>query len=93
MGGELGKLWALAPVPKAPAWFAARTIARLRREEEGKRCWFALPRWVWIGTGVALLAFGWFRWERQPTIQDSEVFAALNALVEEDRESRWWAGL
>jgi hypothetical protein len=52
-----------------------------------------MPKWVLIGTGFALLALGWFRWESQPTIRDAEVFAALNAFVEEDRESRWWAGL
>jgi type VI protein secretion system component VasF len=68
-------------------------MARLRQEEDSKKSWFGMPRWVLIGTGLALLAVGWFRLESQPTIQDAEVFAALNAFVEEDRESRWWAGL
>jgi type VI protein secretion system component VasF len=68
-------------------------MARLRQEEDKRKSWFTLPRWILLGSGVALLAVGWFRWENQPTIRDAEVFAALNALVEEDRESRWWAGL
>jgi hypothetical protein len=93
LGPELGRLWASAPVPKAPSWFAARTMARLRQEEDSRKSWFGVPKWVLIGTGLALLALGWFRWESQPTIRDAEVYAALNALVEEDRESRWWAGV
>jgi hypothetical protein len=93
LGLELGRLWASAPVPNAPSWFAARTMARLRQEEDSRKSWLGVPKWVLIGTGLALLALGWFRWESQPTIRDAEVYAALNALVEEDRESRWWAGL
>jgi type VI protein secretion system component VasF len=68
-------------------------MARLRQEQDSRKSWFGMPKWVLIGTGLALLALGWFRLESQPTIQDAEVFAALNAFVEEDRESRWWAGL
>jgi type VI protein secretion system component VasF len=93
LGRELGELYASVPVPKAPAWFAARTMARLRREEEKSRGWFGLPRWILIGAGAALLAVGWLRWESQSSVADAELFAALDAMVEEEKESRWWAGL
>ena len=93
LGPELGKLWDSAPVPKAPPWFAARTLARIRREESRGGVWFGLRRWVLIGVGAAVLAVGWLRWEREPTVRDAEVFAALDGMVEEERENQWWAGL
>lgn len=93
LGRELGELYASVPVPKAPAWFAAKTMARLRREEKKSRGWFGLPRWILIGAGAALLAVGWLRWESKPSVADAELFAALDAMVEEEKESRWWAGL
>jgi len=40
------------------------------------------------------LIFGVMRWDRSAmNISDAEVYAALNALLQEDEESRWWAGL
>jgi hypothetical protein len=41
------------------------------------------------------LAVGLLRWESQQNVKvsDAEVFAALDALVEDEKESRWWAGL
>ena len=94
LGPDLGRLYASVPVPKAPAWFVAKTIARLRREEDKKsRGWFELPRWILIGAGSALMALGWLWWESKPSVADAEFFAALDAMVEEERESRWWAGL
>ena len=93
LGPELGKLWDSAPVSKAPPWFVARTLARIRREESRGGVWFGLPRWVLIGVGAAVLAAGWLRWDREPAVGDAEVFAALDAMVEEERENRWWAGL
>jgi hypothetical protein len=43
---------------------------------------------------MAVLVFGVMRWDRPiDAISDAEVYAALNALVQEDEESRWWAGL
>ena len=46
------------------------------------------------GAGCAVLAFGFFQWkDATPTVSDRAVFAALDALVEEDADNRWWAGL
>jgi len=97
-GAELERLMAKAPPPKAPAWFAAKTLARLR-EEEGRakegRSWLAGWRWAWAGGAAALVA-GWVLWDRPKSgleISDAAVFAALDALVEQDEENRWWAGL
>jgi hypothetical protein len=42
------------------------------------------------------LAGAWLRWEKPGQggeISDAVVFAALDALVEQDEENRWWAGL
>ena len=95
---ELEGLLAKARPPQAPAWFAAKTLARLR-EEEGRagesRSWLAGWRWVWAAGAAAFVA-GWVLWDRPKAgseISDAAVFAALDALVEQDEESRWWAGL
>lgn len=93
LGPELGKLWEAVPVPKAPPWFAARTLARLRREEERKRSWRGWARWILVGAGATVLVVGGMRWEREPILGDAEVFAALDAMVAEEQENRWWAGL
>lgn len=97
LGRELEGLLALVPPPKAPAWFAAKTLARLRAEKEGaKGGWLRIPQWRWLaaGLGVTLLIFGVLRTDRTSLkISDAEVYAALNALVQEDEDSRWWAGL
>jgi len=94
-GPELEDLFGRMPRVKAPAWFAAKTLARMRSEREKVRGWFGLPRWAVLGAGVAVLAVGLLRWESQPNVKvtDSEVFAALDALVEDEKESRWWSGL
>ncbi|NCY22711.1 hypothetical protein EBX31_12250 [bacterium] len=98
LGRELEGLLASVPPPQAPAWFAAKTLARLRAErmQEEKGGWFWMPRWKWLATGlgVAVLMLGAMRWDRASVkISDAEVYAALNALVQEEEESRWWAGL
>jgi len=97
VGADLAALLAKAPPPKAPAWFAAKTLARLREQEThaGGRSWWAGWRWVWAGGAAALVA-GWILWDRPKAgseISDATVFAALDALVEQDEENRWWAGL
>jgi hypothetical protein len=97
LGRELEGLLASVPPPKAPAWFAAKTLARLRSEKAERRGgWSRISHWKWLaaGLGMAVLVFGVMRWDRPPdAISDAEVYAALNALVQEDEESRWWAGL
>ena len=98
MGSELGKLLASVPPAKAPPWFAAKVLARLRmeREAEAQRKWSWMPKWRWlmVGAGCAILAAGFFQWKAvTPILSDRAVFAALDALVEDDAENRWWAGL
>ena len=97
LGRELEGLLASVPPPKAPAWFAAKTLARLRAEKAEQRGgWLRILQWRWLaaGLGIALLVFGILRPDRSSLkISDAEVYAALNALVQEDEESRWWSGL
>lgn len=98
LGSELEALLAKARPPQAPAWFVAKTLARLR-QEQGKRKsigdWFL--SWRWVGAaGIAVALAGWILWDRsQPGIHisDAEVFAALDALVQQEEENRWWVGL
>jgi hypothetical protein len=94
-GPELEELLGRIPRVKAPAWFTAKTLARMRSERGKIREWFGLPRWAVVGLGVAVLAVGLLRWEGHQNVKvsDAEVFAALDALVEDEKESRWWAGL
>ena len=98
LGKELEALLEKASPPKAPAWFAAKTLARLRDEEarkRGGRSWWVSWRWTWAA-GAAVLVAGWIFWDRSKPgieISDAEVFAALDALVQQDEENRWWAGL
>lgn len=95
LGSELEALLGKAPPPKAPAWFAAKTLARLREEEaRPERGW--VWRWVWAAGVAAVLAGAWLHWEKPKQggeISDAAVFAALDALVEQDEENRWWVGL
>ncbi len=98
LGSELEKLLASVPPAKAPPWFAAKVLARLRteREAEAQSMWSFIPKWRWlmVGAGCAALAVGFFQWkDTTPTVSDRAVFAALDALVEEDADNRWWAGL
>ena len=98
LGSELEKLLASVPPAKAPPWFAAKVLARLRTEwdVEAQSMWSWMPKWRWlmVGAGCAVLAFGFFQWkDTTPTVSDRAVFAALDALVEEDADNRWWAGL
>lgn len=100
LGPELTSLLAKVPPPKAPAWFAAKTLARLREEQGSKRSfgsWGISRGWRWIwAAGTAALVAGWVLWDRPKSgseISDAMVFAALDALVEQDEENRWWAGL
>lgn len=95
LGPDLEELLGRMPRVKAPAWFAAKTLARMRSEREKIRGWFGLPKWAVVGAGMAVLAVGLLRWENHPNVKlsDAEVFAAFNALVEDEKESRWWAGL
>ena len=98
LGTELESLLAKVPPPKAPDWFAAKTLARLRKEENlatGKPFWRVGWRWIWAAGAAAFMA-GWILWERPKTsfeISDAEVFAALDAFVQQDEENLWWAGL
>ena len=61
----------------------------------GKPSWLKGWRWIWA-VGTAALVAGWMLWERPRSgfqISDAEVFAALDALVQQEEENRWWAGL
>ena len=98
LGPELEGLLAKVPPPKAPAWFAAKTLARIRQEKaEDQRTVSSWMKWRWIwAAGTAGLVAGWVLWDRPksgPEISDAMVFAALDALVEQEEEIRWWAGL
>ena len=96
LGADLESLLAKVSPPKAPAWFATRTMARLREEGVSPRSWIQGWRWIWSAGVAAVLLIGWIRWEATKTgseISDAKVFAALDALAEQEEENRWWAGL
>lgn len=98
LGKELEALLASVPPAKAPAWLAAKTLARLRVERAGQRrggwFWFLQWRWLAAGLGATLCILGILRWDRTSLrISDAEVYAALHAMVQEEEESRWWSGL
>jgi hypothetical protein len=98
LGSGLERLLAQVPPPKAPAWFAVKTLNRLRDEKDRgtvSSFWSFRWRWIWAA-GTAALVAGWILWDKPrpgPEISDAMVFAALDALVEQEEENRWWAGL
>jgi len=98
LGRELEGLLAKVPPPKAPAWFAAKTLARLRQESEDQKTVSAWMRWRWAwAAGAAALVAGWVLLgdpaKSRLEISDAEVFAGLEALWQQEEENRWWAGL
>ena len=98
LGPELEGLLAKVPPPKAPAWFAAKTLARLRQERvEDPQAISAWMRWRWVwAAGTAAVVAGWVFWSKpDPSfeVSDAMVFAALDALMEQEAENRWWVGL
>ena len=97
-GEDLERLLAKASPPKAPAWFAAKTLARLRQErEEDQKTVSVWMKWRWVwAAGTAAVVASWVYWSQpDPSVEisDAMVFAALDALVEQEEENRWWAGL
>lgn len=97
-GEELDRLLAKAPPPPAPPWFVTRTVARLRQEvQEDRKTVSAWMRWRWVwAAGAAAVMAGWVLWNKAESpdkISDAMVFAALDALVEQEEENRWWTGL
>ena len=98
LGPELETILSRVSPPKAPAWFAAKTLARLRQDrEEDLKTTSAWMKWRWVwAAGTAAVVAGWVLWNRPDSsveISDAMVFAALDALVEQEEENRWWAGL
>ncbi len=95
------ELWTLirdqAPLPDPPAWFAARTLARLRATKPQPLAWVRLPRWIWAG-GVALVSISLITtWQIHVNhVHDQEVtFAALDLLSSgenpHNQEEEWFS--
>ena len=97
---NMDDMWQLiregAPLPEAPPWFAARTVARLRSTQPVGMTWWRLRRFVWAG-GFAVLLFSSFTtWQLHVSrTHDQQVtFAALDALSGGDKthyqEEAWF---
>ncbi len=97
---EPDELWQLIregdPLPEPPAWFVARTVARLRNERTERPGWLQIRRWLWAG-GAALFLFSLLStWQVHiQRLHDQQVtFAALDLLASGDKphlqEETWF---
>jgi hypothetical protein len=88
-------------LPKAPAWFEARTLARLRRENDRERFHvFKVLRYVLVGACASLVTFIIIQhaYLEQPLAtplakqetQDEQLYAALDAFVSYTQQAKEW---
>lgn len=87
-------LWELlrqeAELPEPPAWFAARTVARLKKERTSRPTWNW--RWIWSGAlsmAFAVAAFGGWQYQLEQTRQRSAQIAALDFLATNEPAQLW----
>jgi hypothetical protein len=88
---ELDDLFKKSPLPQAPAWFEAKTLARLRREKTA----FVFPSlFKKLAFAVASLTVaGWIAWnafDESPSPQQKEIFAALDAVQSYEEDQLLW---
>lgn len=101
---KLDQLLELARPVSAPAWFEARTLARLRRErEQGPTVALWFLRSIGVAGATCLLAVGIFGLMQQdskvlpPLAQDKvvpeqgQVFAALEAFASYTSDAEEWS--
>ena len=102
----LDRLLASAPMPKAPAWFEARTLARLRREKELPGLWSRIlavlqnqERAVIVARLMTLAVFALvacFFWhsvlkpEPRRYLADRKMFDAFSAFTSYTTEQENW---
>jgi hypothetical protein len=87
-------LWELlrqeAKLPEPPAWFAARTLARLRQEQVSRPRWNW--RWIWSGALTAALVVaalaGW-QYQLEQAQTRAAQMAALDFLATSEPSQIW----
>ncbi|MDX6767351.1 MAG: hypothetical protein SFU85_11240 [Candidatus Methylacidiphilales bacterium] len=98
---HLDQLLAQAPPPPAPPWFEQRLMARLRREEENRRPFWARPgllfRMPVLAGALAIALTAIVTWrisqpaESTPNLMaDDEIHQGLDAFVAYQEQSRSW---
>jgi hypothetical protein len=86
-------LWNLlgkSPLPQPEPWFAARTLARLRRELDRSYAWSRLFRWA-LGGAVAGLIVCAVTWnlEDKSALQTIQLQAALEQVADNNGDDLW----
>lgn len=96
MNEENDPVWKLierSPLPAPDGWFAARTLARCRREQAIPRTWRLLPRWILAGAGAFLLLTGTtVMWMRQQSARQDQAktYEALEYLADRGTDPELW---
>ena len=90
---SLDKLLDRVQPPQAPAWFEAKVLARLRREQEAGKAPLQWLRWTAAAGAMALFAaLAVLHTPRHATVKEAEVFAALAAFENYQEEQTLWIG-
>lgn len=99
---KLNRLLNAIPRQEPPAWFEAKVLARIRREQEHPRSHSFLPKGKtlrWIAGGaltITLLLLGTFHFTSPshppvPAFEDQEIFAALDTFRDYSEENLLWS--
>lgn len=87
------KLLERSPLPEPDAWFAARTVARLRREQSRptwqRRLWMSLA-WASSTAVVTILAVHFMSVQPQPEAHTAKIQEALNFIADRGTETDLW---
>ncbi len=89
------KMLERSPLPEPDAWFAARTVARLRREARPSAAKRFMALFAWTGSTAVVLvaAFMAFHFWAAPVKTDGEtakIQDALNFLADRGKETDLW---
>lgn len=90
----LWKLLDRSPLPEPDAWFAARTVARLRRERRPSWTRRLAGALAWVGSTAVIAVLAVHFWGAQPAPKQgantAKIQEALNYIADRGSETDLW---